>query len=123
MQPQRVKSQLKNALVPRIDRERCIGCGVCTGACKKKALRMGRSSERPFVPANTMERSIRMTLERGRLAHLIVDEGTSRGHRFLNRVIKVLTDLPPADKILASEQVRSRFIRKALGVVPDPTGD
>lgn len=117
----RVPSNMKNALSPKIDTDRCIGCGVCATACKKGHLKMTRRDEQPFVPVNTLERTIRQTIERGRLAHLLIDEGTSRGHRFLNRVLQTLTHLPPAERALATEQVKSRFLRVALKAAIDPT--
>jgi hypothetical protein len=55
-----------------------------------------------------------MALERGRLAHLLVDQGAGRGSHFLNGVLRALTHLPPAERALASEQVKSRFVKAAL---------
>ncbi|HVI96345.1 MAG TPA: 4Fe-4S dicluster domain-containing protein, partial [Anaeromyxobacter sp.] len=113
MEPVRAAAQRKNALAPRCDEERCVGCGVCAGACLKGALAMVRA-ERPRVPANTIERAVRMSLERGRLAELLVDGGDRLGTRFLRQALSALTRLPPATRLLASEQVRSRFVRAAL---------
>ncbi len=121
MQAHRAGAGEKNQLQPQIDQARCIGCGVCASVCKQGALTMARCTIQPSVPAHTIERVIRMALERGRLAHLLVDQGASRGHRFLNHALQVITRLPPAEKILASEQVRSRFIRFVVGRIPDPS--
>ena len=38
---------------------------------------MVRASERPTIPYNSVERVIRMSVERGRLAHLVFDAGES----------------------------------------------
>ena len=122
MRPARVSGRPKNELRPAVDGERCIGCGVCSAACRQDALPMVDSGEHPHVPANLVERMTRMSLERGRLAHLLFDEGASRGHRFLNQVVQALTRLPASERLLASEQVRSRFVQRALAVVRDPTG-
>jgi ferredoxin len=114
MVPIRVRSQQRSDMEPQFDLERCIGCGVCAHSCRVEALDMVRSAERPFVPANTIERVLRMAIERGRLAHLLFDEGASRGSRFLNHVIQALNKLPASQKLLAREQVKSRFVRQAL---------
>ena len=113
MAPVREPAQRKNALAPQRDDDRCIGCGVCADACLKGALVMARV-ERPRVPENTIERVVRMSLERGRLAELLVDGGDRLGTRFLRLALSAITRLPPAKQLLASEQVRSRFVRAAL---------
>ena len=122
MLPQRVEAHRKNDLQPQIDVGRCIGCGVCVDACRNHAMAMERRPQQPYVPLNTIERSVRMALERGRLPHLLFDVGASRGSRFLNTVMGALCALPPVERALASEQVRSRFVSYALRAAPDPTG-
>jgi len=122
MEARRQKAERKNDMRPKIDEDRCIGCGVCAQACNKKnAMKMVTRQERPHVPQNVIERSVRMSLERGRLAHLVFDEGSSRGAHFLNRVVQALGRLPVTDKILASEQLQSRFIAQAIATVRDPS--
>ena len=106
---------------PEIDAERCIGCGVCASRCARSALRMAARPERPAVPANTVERVVRMAIERGRLASFVFDEGAGRGSAFLNRILKALAALPPARRALANEQLRSRFVAAALAWVRDPS--
>ncbi|BDG05598.1 4Fe-4S dicluster domain-containing protein [Anaeromyxobacter oryzae] len=113
MVPVREPGTRKNELAPVRDDDRCIGCGVCADACLKHALVMARS-ERPRVPVNAVERAVRMSLERGRLAELLVDGGDRLGARFLRRALSAITNLPPAKQLLATEQVRSRFVRAAL---------
>jgi Pyruvate/2-oxoacid:ferredoxin oxidoreductase delta subunit len=114
MGPERVTAQVKTALRPRVDLDRCIGCGVCAGACHKKAMRMDRGGARRHVPQNSVEKAVRQALERNQLADLLFDAGEGLGSRFLHDAVKALTALPPAQKLLASEQVRSRFVRAAL---------
>ena len=114
MEPVLRSGSRKNGLAPRIDEERCVGCGVCAGACHKDALAMSRGGRPRPVPANTVERVIRMALERNRLAELLFDEGAGLGSRFLHHAVDAIVRLPPAQALLASEQVRSRFVRAAL---------
>lgn len=121
MLPRRAAATRKNDMLPQIDTARCIGCGVCADTCRNRSMAMERRDERPYVPANTIERSVRMALERGRLPHLLFDVGASRGSRFLNHVVRALCALPPVDRAVASEQLRSRFVRYALAHVRDPT--
>jgi hypothetical protein len=66
------------------------------------------------VPANTIERVVRQALERNRLADLLFDEGAGLGERFLHRAVEAIVRLPPAQALLASEQVRSRFVKAAI---------
>ena len=79
---------------------------------------MERRAAPGHVPENTIERVVRQMLERGRLADLLFDEGDSRGAAFLNHAVRAVTKLPPAERALASEQVRSRFVRFVLKNTP-----
>jgi ferredoxin len=114
MVPERRAAEARSALAPRVDEERCIGCGVCAGACHKGALRMERGGARRPVPANPVEKAVRQALERNQLADLLFDAGEGLGSRFLHDAVRALTSLPAAQRLLAAEQVRSRFVRMAL---------
>ena len=114
MKPLAMDGRPRAELRPAVDLSRCIGCGVCASACHKRAMRLVRRKERPTVPVDAVEKALRMAIERGRLAHLVFDEGAGRGPRFLNRILAGLLALPPAKQALANEQLRSRFVRFAL---------
>lgn len=122
MRPRRLEAARANNLLPEVDTDLCIGCGVCAGACRKAAMKMVRRKKQPYVPVNTVEKSMRMALEKNRLADLIFDQGHSLGNRFLYHVVKALTRMPPVQQMLASKQLQSRFIRAAVSQVKDPTG-
>jgi NAD-dependent dihydropyrimidine dehydrogenase PreA subunit len=123
MTARRREAARKNKLEPRVDLDRCIGCGVCAHACRTAALRLVKRAKAPTIPKNVIERIVRMSLERGRLHHLLFDASESRGHRFMNGVVRAVTRLPAAERLLAHEQIRSRFIAWAMRNIRDPSGD
>jgi NAD-dependent dihydropyrimidine dehydrogenase PreA subunit len=113
--PQRTSAgEPSKRLQSRIDHERCLGCAVCVGRCRHEALRMQRRAETPYVPENAVEFLTRSMMERGRLADLLVDGTAGRGPAFANAVLSTVTTLPPVDRLVASEQLRSRFVKFAL---------
>jgi formate hydrogenlyase subunit 6/NADH:ubiquinone oxidoreductase subunit I len=120
--PQRVGDRAAAPLVGNIDLDRCLGCGVCVGACLQDSLSMVRRPQAPHVPLNAVEYLTRRMLEQGRLADLLVDGTAGRGPAFANAVLGAILSLPPAQKLLASEQVRSRFVRFALARHQPPAG-
>ncbi|MBI4423267.1 MAG: 4Fe-4S dicluster domain-containing protein [Elusimicrobia bacterium] len=118
LEPRRLERQARGTLVPRLDAERCLGCGVCADVCGREALSMGRAAAGPRVPASSIEKALRMALERGRLPDLLFDAGAGLGSRALNRLLRALCALPPVERALASEQVRSRLVRRVLAGLP-----
>jgi Pyruvate/2-oxoacid:ferredoxin oxidoreductase delta subunit len=100
--------------VAQVDLNRCIGCGVCAGQCKQHSIEMRRRPLQPHVPVNVVEFVVRSMIERGRLADLLIDGTAGRGPAFANAVMRTILSLPLADRLAASEQVRSRFVRFAL---------
>ena len=105
-----------------VDLGRCLGCGVCVGACPQDSLSMVRRPQTPDVPLNAVEYLTRRMLEQGKLADLLVDGASGRGAAFANAVLGAILSLPPAEKLLASEQVQSRFVRFALARYQPPAG-
>lgn len=109
-------------LLSDVDLDRCLGCGVCVGVCLHDSLTMVRRPRAPYVPLNAVEYLARRMLERGRLADLLVDGAAGRGPAFANAVLGAILSLPPAQKLLASEQLKSRFVRFALARYQPPVG-
>jgi ferredoxin len=106
--------------VASVDLSRCIGCGVCVGSCRHSSMHMERRPEQRYVPANSVEFAVRSMMEKGRVADLLIDGTAGRGPAFANAVIQTILSLPPAERLVASEQVRSRFVRYALSRVGPP---
>jgi ferredoxin len=109
-------------LTAEVDLGSCLGCGVCVGECAPHALTMVRRARAPHVPLNAVEYLTRRMLERGRLADLLVDGTAGRGPAFANAVLGAVLSLPPAQRVLASEQVQSRFVAFALARYQPPGG-
>jgi ferredoxin len=119
---QRGADRATTPLTCHVDLDRCLGCGVCVGVCSQDALTMVRRPQAPHVPLNAVEYLTRRMLERGKLADLLVDGTAGRGPAFANAVLGAVLSLPPAQRLLASEQVKSRFVAFALARYQPPAG-
>jgi Pyruvate/2-oxoacid:ferredoxin oxidoreductase delta subunit len=94
----------------------CLGCGVCATTCSCKAISMQLRGQRVIPPSDTVEKLVRMALERGKLQHLLFDDPARLSHKVLRAVLKALLKLPPGKQLLASQQVESIFLRNILKV-------
>lgn len=95
----------------RIDEELCLGCGVCNVACKNKALSMKSRAKRVFTPEDNMERLVRAAVERGTIHHMLFDDPDNVTGRGMNLALGALLSLPPAKQLLASDQIKSTFVK------------
>jgi Pyruvate/2-oxoacid:ferredoxin oxidoreductase delta subunit len=102
---------LKGKMRAVVDDTICMGCGVCHAACRQDALSMEARAQRVLTPSSTLDRVVRMAIDRGRLQHLLFDDGKGLPTLIANRALGVLLDLPPARRALANEQLRSRFVQ------------
>lgn len=102
------KKRLTHKVV--LDQEFCLGCGVCATTCQKNAIPMTPRSRRVHTPETTIERVMTMALERGKLQNLIFDQPDHKGHEVMRRFFKVLLSLPPSKRLLANQQLKSRFV-------------
>jgi len=94
----------------RLDEDRCLGCGVCVPACRKDALKLRSRGERRLTPLNGAHRAVLMAIERGKLQNLVFDNQLLWSHRALAAFFGAILKLPPAKRLLATEQVRSRYL-------------
>ncbi len=104
--------------VARLDADRCLGCGVCIRSCRDGALRLVERGARRLTPLNGAHRAVLMALERGKLQELVFDNRLLWSHRALAAFLGAVLRLPPAKRLLATEQVRSRYLEALLRRFP-----
>ncbi len=104
----------KRQKIARLQEEMCLGCGICVSACKKNALVLESRPQRVIPPLNTTHRVVLMAIERGKLAHLIFDKKAMVSHRIMAAILNVIIKLSPAQKLLASQQFKSRYLVNLL---------
>jgi ferredoxin len=92
----------------------CLGCGVCTRVCPTDGLSLEARAERVVTPVDTLHRTVLMALERGRLQDCIFDNRALFSHRAMAAVLGVILRLPPTKQVLATEQMRSRYLVRLL---------
>jgi ferredoxin len=94
----------------KVNEEICLGCGVCVRACSHAGLSLRSRPERVITPLNSVHRSVMMAIERGDLQNLIFDNRVLWNHRALAAVLGTILRLPPLKQIMASQQVKSRYM-------------
>ncbi len=93
----------------KLDEDACLGCGVCVRACSRQGLSLRSRPQRIITPLNSTHRAVVMAVERGHLQNLIFDNRVLWSHRALAAVLGVLLRLPPLERAVASEQIKSRY--------------
>ena len=63
---------------------------------------------------NGVHKVVVMAIERGKLQNLIFDNRVLWNHRALAGVLGVILKLPPFKQVLASKQVKSRYLEKLI---------
>jgi ferredoxin len=94
----------------RLDMERCLGCGLCVRACMKGTISLESRTESVITPVNGIHRAVLMAIERGKFQNLIFDNRVLWSHRAMAAVLGVILKLPPVKQVMASEQMRSRYL-------------
>ena len=97
-----------------VDASICLGCGVCTRVCPTDGLRLEARPERVVTPVDTLHRTVLMAIERGRLADCIFDNRALASHRAMAAILGVILRLPPTKQVLATQQIRSKYLVKIL---------
>jgi ferredoxin len=104
----------QNRKVAKLDAEICLGCGLCVRACPDNVIKLRQRNKRIITPLNSAHRVVLMAIERGKLQNLIFDNQLLFSHRALAAMLGVIVKLPPIKQILASKQMRSRYLEAML---------
>ena len=103
-----------NAKRAKLNEDICLGCGVCVNACSKDCITLKSREKRVITPLNSTHKTVLMAIERGVLQNLIFDNQVLWSHRALAGVLGVILKLPPIKQILASQQVKSRYLETMI---------
>lgn len=98
----------------KLDEEVCLGCGLCVKVCKPNGVKLASRPERVITPLNGAHRVVMMAIERGTFQHLLYDNRVLWNHRALAAVLGVVLKLPPIKQIMASQQVKSRYMETLI---------
>ncbi|NQU80654.1 MAG: 4Fe-4S dicluster domain-containing protein, partial [Bacteroidetes bacterium] len=100
--------------IAKLNEDFCLGCGLCVRACPKEVIILKSRPKRVITPMNGVHKVVVMAIERGKLQNLIFDNRVLWNHRALAGVLGVILKLPPLKQILASKQVKSRYLEKLI---------
>jgi len=98
----------------RLNEDICLGCGLCVRACSKKNIALKSREKRVITPLNGAHKAVVMAIERGKLQNLIFDNQVLWSHRAMAAVLGVILKLPPVKQVMASQQVKSRYLENLL---------
>ena len=100
--------------IAKLNEDICLGCGLCVRACTKEIIILKSRPIRVITPMNGVHKVVVMAIERGKLQNLIFDNHVLWNHRALAGVLGVILKLPPLKQILASKQVKSRYLERLI---------
>ncbi|MFH1155953.1 MAG: 4Fe-4S dicluster domain-containing protein [Pseudomonadota bacterium] len=98
----------------RLNPDICLGCGLCVRACPARSISLASRKSRVITPLNGVHKAVIMAIERGCLQDLLFDNRVLWSHRALAGVLGVILKLPPLKQVLASRQLKSRYLERLL---------
>ncbi len=110
-------TEIENQKIAIIDENLCLGCGVCVRVCNKNSILLKSRPERVLTPLNGTHKAVVMAIERGKLQNLIFDNQVLWNHRAMAAVLGVILKLPPIKQVMASKQVKSRYLEKLIAKI------
>ena len=87
------------------------------GRARARASPCASRPERVITPLNSLHRTVVMAIERGDLQNLIFDNRVLWNHRALAAVLGVILQLPPIKQVMASQQMKSRYLEYLIAHV------
>ena len=99
-----------------MDRDICLGCGVCARNCSVKAIELKKRPEQIITPVNSTHRFVLQAIEKGTLQNLIFDNQAFANHRAMAAVFGAILDLPPIKQAMASKQFKSIYLDRLLSM-------
>lgn len=110
---------MKKGKHAKVDEPICLGCGVCVRSCKHDGIHLKSRKKRVITPLNGTHRAVVMAIERGKFQDLLFDNRVLWSHRALAAVIGTILRLPPVKQIMASQQVKSRYMETIVSRYAD----
>lgn len=92
----------------------CLGCGLCVRSCTIGKIKLIQRKQRVITPLNGAHRVVVMAIERGKFQNLIFDQQALWNHRAMAAILGVIVKLPPIKQVLASKQLKSRYLEYLL---------
>jgi len=100
--------------VAKVNEDLCLGCAVCVRNCARNSIILKSRPVRVLTPLDGVHKAVIMAIERGKLQNLIFDNQVLWSHRALAGVLGVILKLPPIKQILASKQIKSRYLEALI---------
>lgn len=94
-----------------LNKEICLGCGVCVRNCPESIISLKNREQRVVTPLNSVHKAVVMAIERGKLQNLVFDNRALWNHRVMAAILGVILKLPPLKQIIASKQMKSRYLK------------
>jgi ferredoxin len=95
-----------------VEESTCLGCGVCVRTCPKNGIRLESRAQRVVTPVDGAHRAVMMAIERGKLQNLVFDNRALWSHRAMAAILGAILKLPPLQRIMASQQVKSVYLER-----------
>jgi len=106
-----LKKKRKKAV---LNEDICLGCGLCVRSCTVGKIHLIGRKQRVITPLNSAHRVVVMAIERGKFQNLIFDQQALWSHRAMAAILGVIVKLPPVKQVLASNQLKSRYLEYLL---------